>query len=735
MTDTTAPKLINFQLPTTIDLSQPGAKIPFKVEAADEAGGSGLSMVVITLDRFVSGGNSIKHVVFRPGIGSADGQLVATDTFTDATPTTASIDFNVGAGSPAGTVRVVNIKVIDQAGMVSTYTGAQLQALGFNSTVELVNAAAPVAPTASLVTAGLEVGSTSRTLAGTSQPGNKIFVAAYVDGLYKNLGSTVAGADGKWTLMTGPLSDGIYTKVSAWAVDADGNASTISQQFAFDVWKDGLSSPTLSLPTDAQGLLRVDNPVVTGTGVPQATVTVYADGKAVGTAKVDDGGFWSVLTTTLSAGAHTFTASQATAGGRTSALSEASQATVAIASTGLKFSVSGVNSAGVNADRGFVQNMLDDTAARFSEFIDANVTIPVSVTVKDMGTAVGAAGANFLGVDASGTPIISGAILNLSSKYPSLYSASESANPYLYAHEMLHVLGFNSDAAAFKKYLKVQADGLYFVGPNAVALNGAPVRLDAGGSHIDGDDDLMGSGGGNMNNPVFGATNPYAPFSQVDIAILKDLGWNTKPILVSTDGHTFIAGSGKAGFDQVKGTASRDLFFVDENRSNFSLKKEGGSYKLVNNSDLTSHTLTGIERIQFSDKMVAIDIDGAGGQIYRLYQAAFGRVPDTEGLGFWMRNADNGMTLAETSMYFSSSDEFKKLYGTAPTVEGVVTQLYQNVLHRAPEKGGFDFWVSVLQRDFNLLDEVLAAFSESPENVQLVGQVIGNGFEYTPFIS
>jgi len=65
-----------------------------------------------------------------------------------------------------------------------------------------------------------------------------------------------------------------------------------------------------------------------------------------------------------------------------------------------------------------------------------------------------------------------------------------------------------------------------------MALNGGPVRLDNSLSHLPGSDDLMGSGGQSILSPMYNQNAPYYPYSQLDIAMLKDIGWNTKPILV-----------------------------------------------------------------------------------------------------------------------------------------------------------------------------------------------------------
>ena len=82
---------------------------------------------------------------------------------------------------------------------------------------------------------------------------------------------------------------------------------------------------------------------------------------------------------------------------------------------------------------------------------------------------------------------------------------------------------------------------------------------------------------------------------------------------------------------------------------------------------------------------------------------------------------------------FIGSAEFKTVYGAAPTNRDLVTKFYENILHRAPEQAGFDFWFGVLESHAAPLAQVLASISESNENqVGLVG-VIGNGFAYMPF--
>ncbi|MYN09811.1 DUF4214 domain-containing protein [Pseudoduganella aquatica] len=155
------------------------------------------------------------------------------------------------------------------------------------------------------------------------------------------------------------------------------------------------------------------------------------------------------------------------------------------------------------------------------------------------------------------------------------------------------------------------------------------------------------------------------------------------------------------------------------------LYRNGGS---VGSGD----TLTGVERLQFSDRNIALDVDGNGGQTYRLYQAAFNRTPDKGGLGYWMSQMDQGMGLKAVADAFLSSPEFQSLYGVSSSNEVFIDNLYRNVLHRAGDTGGVNSWNYALNNGVSRAD-LLAAFSESSEYVAEILKVIGNGFEYTPY--
>jgi hypothetical protein len=136
------------------------------------------------------------------------------------------------------------------------------------------------------------------------------------------------------------------------------------------------------------------------------------------------------------------------------------------------------------------------------------------------------------------------------------------------------------------------------------------------------------------------------------------------------------------------------------------------------------------QRILFADEALAFDRDGVAGQAYRVYKAAFNRTPDIGGLSFWIERMDSGVTLEQVSGGFAGSDEFTQLYGANSSNAELVDRFYRNVLGRAPEQAGLDFWVSVLDRNAATRPQVLAGFSESAENKAGVAAAIAGGIRY-----
>jgi hypothetical protein len=95
---------------------------------------------------------------------------------------------------------------------------------------------------------------------------------------------------------------------------------------------------------------------------------------------------------------------------------------------------------------------------------------------------------------------------------------------------------------------------------------------------------------------------------------------------------------------------------------------------------------------------------------------------------------DTGMSYSTVAQNFVNSAEFKTAFGgNSPTVNILVTKLYNNVLARTPDAGGLAFWQDKLNTGWSTAD-VLGFFSTSSENVTNVTPLIANGIQYQQFV-
>ncbi len=200
--------------------------------------------------------------------------------------------------------------------------------------------------------------------------------------------------------------------------------------------------------------------------------------------------------------------------------------------------------------------------------------------------------------------------------------------------------------------------------------------------------------------------------------------------LIGLHGNDLLTGGN--GNDTLNGGTGIDTAVYNIARAACTVTKTAAGWGVSSAAD-GADSLIGIERLKFLDATIALDIDGTAGQAYRVYQAAFDRTPDLGGLGFWIHAMDNGASLRQVAEGFVSSDEFKAVYGANPSSAQIVGKMYTNVLHRAGEPAGLAFWVDVLDSHRGTAADVLAGFSDSPENQAGLIGVMGNGFAYTPY--
>lgn len=103
--------------------------------------------------------------------------------------------------------------------------------------------------------------------------------------------------------------------------------------------------------------------------------------------------------------------------------------------------------------------------------------------------------------------------------------------------------------------------------------------------------------------------------------------------------------------------------------------------------------------------------------VARLYTAGLGRAPEVGGFEFWVTEYMAGRySLASMAVFFTQSPEFAESYGDPSNLD-FVEIMYRNVLGRDGEPGGVEFWTGELDAGNRRRATVLLNFAESPENI------------------
>ncbi|MDB5365182.1 MAG: hypothetical protein JWM77_1109 [Rhodospirillales bacterium] len=249
--------------------------------------------------------------------------------------------------------------------------------------------------------------------------------------------------------------------------------------------------------------------------------------------------------------------------------------------------------------------------------------------------------------------------------------------------------------------------------------------------------------GGSGNEQILIATS-----SQNDWA-----HWSAEIGIAVNDGKIDQILHGTTGSGTLQGGAGVDTAMYLGSRSNFDITATPNGYRvadatLAEGNDL----LVGVERAQFSDGVLIFNAGVNGAPAYRLYQAAFARVPDEAGLMVQVHQAFDvlvqqkavagasttdkvaGFTIStaqyqaeiEVAGRFVTSAEFISKYGANVSNEQFVDLLYQNVFGRPADPTGRSAQLDALQHGMSRAI-LLTNFSESAENVALTGTNTANG--------
>jgi len=171
--------------------------------------------------------------------------------------------------------------------------------------------------------------------------------------------------------------------------------------------------------------------------------------------------------------------------------------------------------------------------------------------------------------------------------------------------------------------------------------------------------------------------------------------------LTGTDGRDTMAGmagndtlTGLAGNDSLDGGAGLDVAAYGGVRAGYNVLKTAGGWSVSDQAGADGNdSLAGVERLQFPDTWLAMDLDGNAGTVAKILGAVFGAeaVTDEVYAGIGLYYVDAGMSY-EGLMQLAIDARL----GADATHRAIVDLLYSNVVGSAPTNEQAAEFVSLL---------------------------------------
>lgn len=174
--------------------------------------------------------------------------------------------------------------------------------------------------------------------------------------------------------------------------------------------------------------------------------------------------------------------------------------------------------------------------------------------------------------------------------------------------------------------------------------------------------------------------------------------------LTGTSGNdSFTSGPGN---DSIDGGAGIDTVTYSGARAAYTLTRNGSTYTVHANSGSDgTDTLTNIESLKFTDMSVNLTVQAKAAaapqadvnHVTELYVAFFNRVPDADGLAYWIDQMNAGQSLNQIAeSFYSAGVTYSDMTGFSAGMsnQDFINVFYKNVLGRpdGADAGGLAYW-------------------------------------------
>lgn len=166
---------------------------------------------------------------------------------------------------------------------------------------------------------------------------------------------------------------------------------------------------------------------------------------------------------------------------------------------------------------------------------------------------------------------------------------------------------------------------------------------------------------------------------------------------------------GGAGNDLLNGGNGDDVAEYRNAVSQYTVQRSGTKFIVAHKAGTEgTDTLTSMEHLVFADKSVNLGVGQVAAtvaaadlqSIVELYAAFFNRVPDSDGMAFWLGQAAKGVSVSSIADHFyGAAVHYSSITGYSATMTNAdfVNVIYHNVLGRpSADPGGLAFWTNAL---------------------------------------
>ncbi|WP_246464530.1 type I secretion C-terminal target domain-containing protein [Undibacterium seohonense] len=187
-------------------------------------------------------------------------------------------------------------------------------------------------------------------------------------------------------------------------------------------------------------------------------------------------------------------------------------------------------------------------------------------------------------------------------------------------------------------------------------------------------------------------------------------GFANQDILDGGEGNDTLEGG--AGDDQLKGGDGFDQASYANKFSNYAISKTSNGFVINDKTKLEgTDTVNGVEYLHFSDVNINLTMKEKAATIsaaevktlIEIYVAFFNRIPDADGLSYWIDQVKSGTSMSAISESFyniGASPQYASLTGFTANMSNAdfIHTFYKNVLGRSEgaDTGGLDYWMGKL---------------------------------------